>query len=146
MWHMLLRSLYYKNLLKLTIYYLHIIIISIRNIFMGGDILAKEIIDKILESEDRSNKIIEYAKKEAQSIIDDAKRKSDAIIKESYEYGKNEQKELLNKADRDANTAIEKKRQEKDDIIAGLNDIVEKNMNDAVNLICERIVGTYVGS
>ncbi|WP_157732408.1 hypothetical protein [Thermoanaerobacterium sp. RBIITD] len=108
--------------------------------------MAKEIIDKILESEDRSNKIIEYAKKEAQSIIDDAKRKSDAIIKESYEYGKNEQKELLNKADRDANTAIEKKRQEKDDIIAGLNIIVEKNMNDAVNLIYERIVGTYVGS
>lgn len=104
--------------------------------------MANEIVDKILDFEKKSDSIIDESKKKAELIIDESKKTSHEILNKAYEDANRDQLELLNSIEAEANIIIERERLKKDDKLNELHDKFINNIDDAINLIYERIVVT----
>lgn len=102
--------------------------------------MAKEILDKIKDTEKEADKIILKANENAKSILKDVDRKikedSEKIISEAQQEVKAMEEKTVEEINKDVEFLLNKEQEKLKDIL----NIDDGKMNEIVNLLAERIV------
>ncbi len=102
--------------------------------------MAKEILDKIKDTEKEADEIILKANENAKSILKDVDRKikedSEKIISEAQQEVKTMEEKTVEEINKDVEFLLNKEQEKLKDIL----NIDDGKMNEIVNLLAERIV------
>jgi vacuolar-type H+-ATPase subunit H len=101
--------------------------------------LAKEVLSKILEIEEKARDVIEQARIEAARTADGAKSKSESLETEFLAEMKKKRKEILNRAKAEADAEIKKIQKDLTQSIREIEKRAKPNLSKAKDLIAKEM-------
>lgn len=102
--------------------------------------MTTDIIKEIKETENAAEERIKAAHQKSKDIIMCAEQEAEHIIKAAEDQAIFESRKKLEYAEKEANLEAESKRKQNDEMCKELKQKAEKKMEEAVNIVMERIV------
>ncbi len=102
--------------------------------------MTTDIIKGIKETENAADEKIKAAQQQAKDILTCAEQEAAHIIKAAEDQEIQESRKKLEAAEKEASLEAENKRKQNDEICKALKGKAEEKMEEAVNMVMERIV------